>query len=348
MFLETWYGLFAQFEGQRIGTRLYDTKKRFPTHMIGYTKVKKENTRAFYKANKETKKIINHLFQAFSQVETREELVEVILSYHTQLDRSYGRILNILKTPFFAAHYLDNEGHFLPLEHVEPMISLELFKKVLKKLESFDIVINEAKHKPYKEGYVTPFCGDCLNELTFQKGKGIGEEGKYLCKKHRKNSISIEELNCSLNDSIQNYVLHISSNKLEDFFINCIKKVKSQLNKKRNLYIKEIEDESMKICLQQNIRNSQKAFNHKVKEVTTLRDNLITINDQQKSLDLLIEETNLLVSFINEKHFAQLSRNELELLSQLLVAKTVVKEDSLIVYYYFNEFQRKRDDLNEY
>jgi hypothetical protein len=38
--------------------------------MIGYTKVKKENTRAFYKANKETKKIINHLFQAFSQVET--------------------------------------------------------------------------------------------------------------------------------------------------------------------------------------------------------------------------------------------------------------------------------------
>lgn len=141
LFLETWYGLSAQLEGKRISYRLLDARKRNPASIIGYIKqiVDKENgtSQRIYKADP---KIINNIAQLFhdvSMLESLEGLFEIIMKYRGLLERTESRIIDILQTPFFAAHKEGADGFYSKLPNVEPIISLELSKKVQEKLNQF-------------------------------------------------------------------------------------------------------------------------------------------------------------------------------------------------------------------
>ncbi|PAQ14739.1 hypothetical protein CD798_09865 [Bacillaceae bacterium SAOS 7] len=338
IFLETWYGLYAQFEGQKIRTRLYDTQKRYPSKMIGYKKVKQKNEKTFYKAQKEIKTILQNLFQEFSLIESREDLIEVILTYQSKLSRTNERILDILRTPFFAAHYTDSDGHFYPLEHVEAIISLELFKQVQKKRESLEKMIDEVKLSPHKEALILPICGVCMNELTFQKGK-IGQEGKYVCKKHKKISIPSEELDAHLKQSVKLYIQTLSPKKLESLCINSINKVKQRLHQQGLLYKKKIEEKCIETCIQNHIKMAQKTLNKNIIEIKLLRDKLIKTDDQLTALEMLKEEVTYITSLLKDNFLNKLNNTDYKDLANLLIDKAILQDDSLMVHYYFNEFQ---------
>lgn len=344
IFLETWYGLYSQFEGQKIRTRLYDKNKRYPSKMIGYKKDKQNNGKLFYKTEKGIKDKINKLFYEFSLVETREDLIKVVLTYQSVLARTSDRILEILKTPFFAAHYLDDEGHYCQLDHVEPIISLELFQKVQEIFEFQEKVINNVKTSPFKEAFITPICGICMENLNFRKGK-IGQESKYACKKHKKVAITSSELNIQLIQSVKLYIETLSPRKLESLCISSINGIKKSLNLQSIQIQKKIEDKCTDICTAHHTKTSNHKFTKKIEGIKKIRDVLLTVEDQLAALENLKEEVSYIATFLKEKSLKHLDNEDYKLLAKLLIAQAVLNDDSLIVHYYFNEFQEGRLDI---
>ncbi len=133
IFVETWFGLSAQFEGERIKTRLSDARKRNPPQLLGYKKkmktINEHEKKRYYEINPNVKQDIYCLFKDFSEVKSYKEIFEIVMKYQRILNRSNTRIIDILQTPFYAAHYIHTDGSYKPLHHVEPIIDLTLFKK---------------------------------------------------------------------------------------------------------------------------------------------------------------------------------------------------------------------------
>lgn len=120
IFVETWFGLSAQFEGERIKTRLSDARKRNPPQLLGYKKkMKTINEHEKKRYNPNVKQDIYCLFKDFSKVKSYKEIFDIVMEYQRILNRSNTRIIDILQTPFYAAHYIHTDGSYKPLHHVE-------------------------------------------------------------------------------------------------------------------------------------------------------------------------------------------------------------------------------------
>ncbi|MFS0782080.1 recombinase family protein [Bacillus sp. 1P06AnD] len=208
LFTEAWYGLTAQFEGQKIKTRLSDARKRNPSQIIGYKKVKSTDSNSLkqtkFVAIADMKDIIKQMFIDISEIDEEKDLFNIIIRYQPLLNRKDTRIIDILKTPFFSGHYIDSSNAtFVQLPNVEPIITVELFKKVQVVLEQFERDIDNGISFSQKETIVKPQCSLCKQELKFKKGL-IGSPGSYVWRKHKKISIEVSELDDLTSELIEN------------------------------------------------------------------------------------------------------------------------------------------------
>lgn len=342
LFLETWYGLSAQFEGNRISNRLSDARKRNPASLIGYKKqiIKKENgtSQRIYKADPKNKDELHHLFYDFSKVERREEIFEVIMKYRQLLDRNEFRIIDILRTPFFTAHYEGTDGTYHKLSNVEPIISLELFKQVQEKLAEFDQGITLSQNT----AQITPTCGKCHNELKFKKGN-IGESGTYLCSRHRKNSISASELSETIIESVKQVLGKITTESIEKITLKAVNKQIQQLNKQSDEMFIQLESLCLKFT---SLFKPTDEFNQTKRlqeQIETHREHLSNTQNQIASLQLVKEEVRTLTDLVKKGLMGLNEKGYIEL-AELLIANIQVKEDYLLFHYYFSEFFKEGEE----
>lgn len=56
--LEAFYGMFAQIEGQNIGTRTADTRKQYPSNIFGYKRITDDANKLQYIINEDKGNVI--------------------------------------------------------------------------------------------------------------------------------------------------------------------------------------------------------------------------------------------------------------------------------------------------
>ncbi|MEC2076102.1 recombinase family protein [Metabacillus fastidiosus] len=348
LFVETWYGLSAQFEGQRIKTRLSDALKRNPPSLIGYKKniIKHGNgaNQRYYQADLEQKEQLYNLFKDFSEVEDLEQIFNIIIKYQKLLKRSEFRIIDILKTPFYSAHYESIDCSYHPLYNVEAIIPLDLFKKVQEKIEEFDPGISFGISKSQQEGNLVPLCGKCNKSLKFKKGK-IGESGSYYCTNHRKFSINVTELNDKIGESIDVVKNNISFSSIKKITNKIISNHITELNKSSDRIHTELEKLCIKFSKKYSPFENSDSEQQLMNRIDQLREKLCIVEDNILSLQTLTGEIHLLED-ITKQQLDNLGEKDKFLLADLLIENVIIYEDHILFNYYFNEFFKGDEDIN--
>lgn len=343
LFLETWYGLSAQFEGSRISTRLSDARKRNPSSMIGYNKkiIKHQNgqSQRFYTPDTKNKDALFNLFTEFAVVESREQIFEVLMKYRSLLDRNEFRLLDILSTPFFAAHYEGPDGTYHKLSNVEPIIPIKLFNDVQVKLNEFEHGLNHGISLSQKSANITPICGKCQNELKFKKGR-IGESGTYYCSKHKKHSISVTELHETILESLKLELCKInfeSIQKITQKAINIhIQYQQSDFDKTYST----LEATCIKFSLLHKPTDDSLTINRAISQINQLKEKLSNIENQIVALQTIKGEVKALNEIVTSK-LTNLTEKEYFELADLLISNIQVHNDYILLSYFFNDFFEK-------
>lgn len=347
LFLETWFGLSSQFEGMRISSRLSDARKRNPGSLIGYKKriVKKENgtSQRIYKADSKSSKDIAQLFQDFSKVESREEIYDVILKFQSLLSRSELRVIDILRTPFFAAAYEGTDGLYHNLPNVEPIITLELYKQVQDKLAEYDFELQEGISNSQKTARITPICSKCQNELKFKKGK-IGEPGTYKCSKHRKNLISSVELIDTTIQSVKEYLGQLSTSSIKKVTLNAINNQLKEFKKQADELFLKLESLCIKFSNLFKPTDEYKQMKKLQEQIAQTRGQLSTIQTHIASLNQLKDEVQLIIEQV-EYGIQQLNEKDYLDLADLLIHSIQIHEDYVQFQYYFSDFFIETEDV---
>ncbi|GEM_PF-2803139 len=348
LFLETWYGLSAQFEGNKISTRLSDARKRNPASLIGYIKkiVKKEHgtSQRIYKADPKISEDIAQLFLAFSKVESREEIFEVIMKFRRLLNRNEFRVIDILRTPFFAAHFEGVDGTYYELPNVDPIITLDLYKRVQEKLEEFERGLQQGITLSQKAAVIEPYCSKCHNQLKFKKGN-IGETGIYSCSKHRKISISTVELNEKIIESVKEVLSQISTDTIKKFTLKAINNHIKELNKRSDEMYVQLELLCVKFTNLFSPTDEFKVTKRLQEQIEQVREQLSKTLTNIASLQLLKEEIHLIIDKVNHG-LQHLCEKDYIDLAELLVANIHVQEDYLLFDYYLIDLLNKPEDVS--
>lgn len=346
LFIEAWYGLSAQMEGRRISTRLSDSRKRNPPSIIGFIKkiVNHENGQSerFYTPDPKIKDELQNLFTEFAEVKSREEIFEVLLKYRALLNRNELRVLEILRTPFFTAHYDGPNGTYYKLDKVEPIISLELFKKVQAILDEFEDRINHGISVSQKSAHIIPICGKCQNALKFKKGR-IGESGTYFCSKHKKNTISVTELHETIIESLKMTLNQIKFESIEKIVQKAIKNQIRNGNKNHDETYAQLETLCIKFSTLYKINDDSITVKRLINQIDKLKEKLIVIENQLASLQNLKSEVNMLIELATF-NLTSLTEKDYFELADLLISKIQVKDDYVLLHYYFSDFFAEGDE----
>jgi site-specific DNA recombinase len=171
--IESFYGIFAQQEGKNIGKRTADGLKRYPGETIGYQRIELEQKasngkkKVHFTKDNDRSHTIKSLFDEFSQIQTKAEFVDILISYGKKLS-GHTTVMRILQRPFYAGHCYTDYGYDA-LEHVEPIISLELFEKVQVTLQKFATEYEDEVARVKEKILYHPVCGTCNHKMKFKR-----------------------------------------------------------------------------------------------------------------------------------------------------------------------------------
>ncbi|MCM3669814.1 recombinase family protein [Mesobacillus maritimus] len=346
LFIETWYGLNAQYDGQNIGARTGEARKRNPPQLIGYKKIIKESSdnmrkERYYQAIDGVKEKINNLFKDVSNSDSLADLFNVIVKYEDLLNRDADRIIGILNTPFFAAHYFGRDNTLKPLTHVEPIISLALFNRVQKVLEQFEKGINKGRAIKTKEAFINPICGNCKQKLKFKPGI-IGQSGHYQCSKHKGTIIGIDEFEIQMISALNQHLKELDTEKLEKIPITAINKQITLLNKEAKEKLRDLDRTCIEIATRFSPNEQSVQLTKQMNKLIVVREKVVEIEDKVRDLQQLKVDMEL-IKDNSRKSFMNLEEDESNLLVELLTYKVEVHEDLINFHFYLNEFVRAKD-----
>ncbi|MEH7076983.1 recombinase family protein [Neobacillus drentensis] len=201
--IENFYGIFSQQEGKNIGRRTQDAIKRYPGKVIGFERIEEtlENgrTKVRFTSDNDRSNIIKLLFEEFSQIKTKEEFVNVLAKYGKKLS-GHATVMKILQKPFYSGHCLTDYGYD-ELDHVEAIITLELFEKVQTILNKFIEEYNETVSRAKNKVILNPICGVCNKKMIFKKV--LNKPAYFVCSSlHKKVIVELDEFNKIIEETI--------------------------------------------------------------------------------------------------------------------------------------------------
>ncbi|MEH7239432.1 recombinase family protein [Bacillus sp. JJ1562] len=331
---ETWYGLFAQMEGQKINTRLHDVRSRYPQSLIGYKKDKNSRT---YKADKDVSKHIRQLFEEVSKTSSLETLIDIVIRYCKILNRDPKRIVGILNTAFFSAHGRTIDGEYFELPHVDAIISLSLFQKVQVVLRKYGQAYEDVVRNSLRESFIIPTCGKCGEQMVFKKGR-IGKFGEYICQKHRKIRISSEDVDITLKQTVEKIIKKMDVEKLENVCRKNITKQEKVLKGEHTFLSEKVEELCVNVCANLTPYTDPILINKPVQQIVKKKEELFLVEDKLKKLTVLTDEVKRIAKYVKYSLQNSLSLEELSELVDLMIAGIEINVDYVQVTLYFDDF----------
>ncbi|WP_157663693.1 recombinase family protein [Sutcliffiella horikoshii] len=338
---ETWYGLFAQMEGQKINTRLHDVRSRYPQSLIGYKKVldKKSST---YKADKDVSKHISELFKEVSKTSSLEALIDIVVRYCKILNRDAKRIVGILNTAFFSAHGRTRDGDYFELAHVDAIISLSLFQEVQVVLKRYGQAYEDVVRNTLRESFIIPTCGKCGEQMIFKKGR-LGNFGEYICKHHKKIRISSEDVDITLRKTVQSIIKKMNVKKLENVCRKNITKQEKVLKGEHIFLSEKVEELCVNVCANLTPYTDPILINKPVKQIVKKKEELFLVEHKLNKLKVLTDEVKRIARYVKYSLQNSLSLEELSELVDLMVAGMEINVDYVQVTLYFEDFFESKE-----
>lgn len=340
--LEAFHGMFSQMEGQNISSRTSDARKQYPPRIFGYKKIKNLENKRHYVINETKKDVICSLFNDFSKVQDEEHFLEFLLSHKKGL-KDIEQIFRILTNAFYAGHFESNNG-YQPLGHVEPMISLDLYLTCKSKLDEFKEYYFEKLIEFNKSNLLTPICGECYNLMKHRKGnQNQLDLGYFVCSdKHKRNSITIEELNELVVQTVLNHIQSISVPVAKRVISKNIDTTQKKLQKVLKSTSSEYIDTSLKLCTLDSKKKS--ALSKYLTEIQDLKTKYSELEQDLLSLQQLSIEIKDISRLLSQlKH--DFSEQEIQQLVELFVDKVLVFDTHVHIDLYFASFTKESNAL---
>ncbi|WRP06585.1 recombinase family protein [Rossellomorea aquimaris] len=201
--IENFYGIFSQQEGKNIRRRSNDAIKRYTGKVIGFERIEEKSKDGRIKVrfvlDNDRSSIIKSLFEEFSQVNSKEEFVQVLTQYGKKLN-GHATVMKILQRPFYSGHCLTDYGYD-ELGHVDALISLNLFQEVQSTLNKFIEDYNETVFRAKGKVILNPFCGVCNKRMVFKRV--LDKPPYFVCSsRHKKVVVKVDEFNKIIEETI--------------------------------------------------------------------------------------------------------------------------------------------------
>lgn len=334
--LEAFYGMFAQMEGQNISTRTADARKQYPPSIYGYKRITDDANKPQYIINEDKKDVIQSLFFDFSNVQNEEWFLEFLLVRRKGL-KDPDKILRILSNPFYSGHYESKDSYQI-LHHVEPIISLDLFLKNKSQIDEFIAYYLEKLIEVNKQHLVTPKCGECGNTMKHRKENQL-DVGYFVCSSnHKRLSISVEEINDLVTQTVLNHVQSITVNLAKRMIPNNIAAKQKKLQKALESTTSEYIDTSLKLCTLDRIAKS--TITNYLEEIQAFKEKYNELEQDLSSLQRLSSEIKDITQLLSQLNY-DFTQQELHRLVELFVDKILVYETHLHIDLFLSSFAKE-------
>lgn len=333
--LEAFYGMFGQMEGENIRTRTSDTRKQYPASIFGYKRMKEDN-QVYFVMNEEKRDSIVSLFTEFSKVKDEEQFFNFFMTRHKGLNQPEKR-LRILTNPFYAAHYESKNG-LHPMDHVEPIISLDLYMAAKSQIDKFLALYKEKLNEVSNLFMMTPLCGKCGNEMKHRKKNAL-DEGYFVCSaKHKRLMITVVELNDSVKQVVLYYVQSMSSQLANKIISKHISNTKKRIEHEKNIATSEYLDSSLELSTI-NLSNKSVISKH-LDSIQILKDKLNEIGQDLVALQLLSDEIKSIDKILSQQELV-LSQHDTQQLTELLVHEVIIHESYIGIDLFLSAFVKE-------
>ncbi|MEK4228596.1 recombinase family protein [Solibacillus sp. FSL H8-0538] len=333
--LEAFYGMFGQLEGENIRTRTEDARKQYPSRLFGYTRIK-EDEQVRFQINEDKKDLILSLFEDFSNVQDGEQFLNFLMVRRKGFNKP-EKLFRILSNPFYAGHYEAKNGYQL-LPHVTPIIDLDLFLKGKSKLDEYFSYYQESLDGANNQFLVTPNCEKCGNVMKHRR-ENVFDIGYFVCSdNHKRLSITVEELNCLVKETLLEHIQSISAKHLRSIIY---KRIIAE-NKKLQIELEVTKSEFL--------NNSLALSTIDVKRkpaIARLLDKIKSLKDKYNDLELDLQSIQKLGDEIIEIYslLSQLTLDftpqDLQRLSELLIDKVKVYETYVHVELFLSSYGKE-------
>lgn len=333
---EIFLAIFSQYEGMMIANRLADVYKTRPPKIYGYKKVM-QNGSPVYISDFKKKEYIIEFFQQCSQSKDKDELLHTIFKFEKRIKKSTEQVLRIIYSPFYAGYSLE-KGSYSRLEHVEPMISLDLFKTVIKKWNMYRNEILKAMSPSY---FIVPKCALCNRKMKLL-GQNLINSGRFHCSNgHKKVTIEVNDLNNKIEKVIQSFAINLSPTKIENITISYTKKLLSQLNENIDRVQQDINQIYRTICINFSPKDQSTMVKKYFERIYLLETEIKRLKQNQKELKQIINEVKKVVYLVTKATQERLLYDELFKLIKLLVREVNVNHYTIDFKLYFGEFVKE-------
>lgn len=333
--LEAFYGMFGQMEGENIRTRTSDTRKQYPSSIFGYMRIKEEN-QVYFVVNEEKRDSIVSLFTEFSNVKDEEQFFNFFMTRHKGLNQPEKR-LRILTNPFYAAHYESKNG-LHPMDHVEPIISLDLYLAVKSQIDEFLAIYKERLNEVSNLFMTTPLCGKCGNKMKHRK-QNVLDEGYFVCSaNHKRLMITVVELNDSVKHAVLEHVHSMSAQLASKIMSKHIANTKKRLEHEKDIATSEYLDSSLELST---INLSSKSdISRYLNRIQMLKEKSNKIGQDLVALQLLSNEIKSIDMILSQQGLS-LSQQDVQRLTELLVQEVIVNETYLGINLFLSTFAKE-------
>jgi len=342
--IEALYGIFPQVNGKTIASRTNQIQKRYPNSILGFNVIGK-NRHKKYIPNYPKADDLKSFFYEIIDSQTTEDVIQIFIKFKQLFSNDHQKALNCLQNPFYAGHF-KFENEYLPLNYVEPIISLKDFLKIQSVLKNHEQILQNAIKKSTNTGIHIPICHICKQSMAFRK-TSLGKCGYYVCmKKHKRIQIDVSHFN----QLIDNHLMDITKR----IQVQAIKKdVFSHLLQMEKNYKQEIGHLQNKFnAVQRNMVNL--VGSNKTSIIKSLVEQSNLIKEEMIYLDMLLEkinysrkEINAFTDIVKQRISEELEQYQIEYLSKLLFSKIEVSTDALIYHTNFTNYIEGKV-LNEY
>lgn len=333
--LEAFYGMFGQMEGENIRTRTSDTRKQYPSSIFGYKRIKEEN-QAYFVVNEEKRDTIVSLFNEFSNVKDEEDFFNFFMTRHKGLNQPEKR-LRILTNPFYAAHYESKNG-LHPMDHVEPIISLDLYLAAKSQIDEFLAIYKEKLNEVSNLFMTTPLCGKCGNKMKHRK-QNVLDEGYFVCStNHKRLMITVVELNDSVKQAVLEHIQSMSAQLANKIISKHIATTKKRLEHEKDIATSEYLESSLELSTIN--LSSKSVISRYLDRIQMLKDKSNKIGQDLLALQLLSNEIRSIDKILSHQELS-FSQQDIQRLTELLVHDVIVHESYVGINLFLSTFAKE-------
>lgn len=344
--VEALYGIFAQTEGRNIANKTISAALHFPNSIWGFNVTGKKNTKK-YTPNPDMESIIKSLFYSVMNINSADEMIELIKKYKKEIKKSSLKLLACLKSPFYAGHIKIQE-QYVQLPHVEPIISLEDYFQVQECLLKFEKEIQASIAKSSEKGLLHPICSYCKTVMS-SRSSNLGDSVYYVCAKkgHPRISLEVSRYNQLISEHLAFVLNRINVKQIKKDVFAFVLAQEKQSNKLLSLKENQLKASHKKITNLLGTSNKRK-INLLVEQSKLVEEEMKQIHTRLIQIEEARKGINFFVNTVNEQLINELQNYQQEYLIQMLFSKMELSSESIIYHTNFGDYIEGDEKCDEH